>query len=125
MLVLHGKGDVTARSVAQPFQKIFLPTTWALTLARRRHASCRRFLLATLPIAPLLLTPTHPPSLGRPVTPAGFDVPPAPRCLSATVTAIACLGMGRTEGAFTAFEQTTPSSINRTRLLPCPSEMIQ
>jgi hypothetical protein len=39
ILMLHEKGDVAARAVAQPFQKIFLPTGWALTLAYRRYAS--------------------------------------------------------------------------------------
>jgi hypothetical protein len=39
MFVLHDKGDVAAWPVAHPFQKIFVPTTWALTLAHRRHAS--------------------------------------------------------------------------------------
>jgi hypothetical protein len=39
MFVLHDKGDVTARPVAQPFQKILLGLGWALTHARRLGVS--------------------------------------------------------------------------------------
>lgn len=123
--VRHDKRDITSRPVAQSFLNILLPIRWALTLARRRHASCRYLLLAALPITPVLLTAMRPSRLGRPITPAGFDMPPPSRCVPATVAAIACLRMGRPEGLFTAFEKTTPSSTNLTRLLPCPADRMQ
>jgi hypothetical protein len=39
LFVLHQKSDVTAWPITQPLPKIFRPRSWALTLARRRHAS--------------------------------------------------------------------------------------
>jgi hypothetical protein len=39
MFVLDDKGVVAAWPVAHPLAKIFVARSWALTLARRRHAS--------------------------------------------------------------------------------------
>jgi hypothetical protein len=125
--VLHDKGDVTARPVAQPLQKILAGLSWALAHARRLRVSWRlgRCGLRSLPITPLLFAVPLPSTLTVPITPPRLDAPPTPRRLPTTCAAIARLGMGRTKGPFTAFEKTTPTSITTTRLLPCPTEMMQ
>jgi hypothetical protein len=127
MGVLHNKGDVTARPVAQPFQKILVGLSWALTHARRLRVSWRlgRCGLRSLPITPLLFAVPLSSTLTVPVTPSRLDASPTACRLPTTFTAIACLGMGRTEDPFTAFEKTTPTSATMTRLLPRPVKMMQ
>jgi hypothetical protein len=126
MLVLHHEQHITTWPITHPLGTIFVGACWALAYARRRLASCRLCPFATpLPMTLLLLPPTLLPAGTGPITPAGLLAPPTPSRLPAAWTAITCLGMGRTEGPFTAFEETTALATKATRLLSCPTKMMQ
>jgi len=123
--VLHHEQHITTWPITHPLETILVGTCWALAYARRRHASCRHPFATPLPMTPLLLPPTLLPAGTGPITPAGLLAPPTPSRLLATWTAITCLGMGRTEGPFTAFEETTALATKARRLLSSPTKMMQ
>lgn len=126
MLRLDREQHVTTWPITHPLGKIFVGACWALAYARRRHASCRCCPFATpLPMTPLLLPPTLLPAGTGPITPAGLLAPPTTGSLPTNDAAITCLGMGRTEGPFTAFEETTALAAKARRLLSCPTKMMQ
>jgi len=125
MLVLDHEQHVTTWPITHPLGKIFLSACWALAYARRRHASCRHPFVTPLPMTPLLLPSTLLPASTGPITPAGLLAPPTPGRLPTINAAITCLGMGRTERPFTAFEETTALATKARRLLSCPTKMMQ
>jgi hypothetical protein len=125
MLVLHHEQHITTWPITHPLEKILVGTCWALAYARRRLASCRNPFATPLPMTPLLLPTTLLPAGTGPITPAGLLTPPTPSCLPTSGAAITCLGMGWTEGPFTAFEKTTALLTTMTRLLSCPTKMMQ
>jgi hypothetical protein len=129
MVVLHYQSDITAWPVAQLLWKILVRLSWALAHARRRRVSWRRSGPHLGPLAlpiTLLLSAMALPATGTvPVTPLRFDAAPTPCRSLALHAAVACLGMGWSKEPFTAFEKTTPKAITTTRLLPCPTQMMQ
>jgi hypothetical protein len=127
MLVLDHEQHVTTRPITHPLGKIFLSACWALAYARHHHASCCRCgpFATPLPMTPLLLPPPLLPAGTGPITPAGLLAPPTPSRLPTINAAITCLGMGRTEGPFTAFEETTSLATKARRLLSSPTKMMQ
>ena len=125
MLVLHHEQHITTWPITHPLGKTLVGTCWALAYARRRHASCRNPFATPLPMTPLLLPPPLLPAGTGPITPAGLLAPPTPGRLPTINAAITCLGMRRTEGLFTPFEETTALATKARSLLSSPTKMMQ
>src|SRR6266478_4921478 len=114
------KKFVTTRPAAWPPNKIHKRQGWALALARRIRVSWSRSRNARHPRSRLLstafaITPTLRASpffalRAGPIVLTGMPTPPAPGRVAATFTAVAHLGVGRSEPAFTALQKTTPRS---------------